>query len=461
MKKDDNKEEEANDAGSRRINSPQRQGVASHDEDETLKDEEFSRRFKRATENQESHAHDKVTEYRTNPLHPDNTDNSNDGLGPKFVTVVDLNLNLVPHMLPWKLGSALLLQYILHEKNNHDDEIGLLTLAFIAGAISLAIMIHASFMTYALQSFGTIWSYIPVRVKRVKMVAKIFSGVLAVAEAGLVSYIFFYCAIHYNSAHEEFLMREAYSDFETAFGRKPYYVEHKVFLFTFIVSAVTFGGTVIAIFLSVFLICFEGQLYAWLKSKYPRRLRGMSEGKTSIPKAANYIIDEGLSTVLINVFIGMFDHNNHGYIDNVIFLGIDENDVGEAIYLKTFSLAVGMITMAMSLFNTIITYAMQISVRDGKLDAIEVKLIQVFHVIRYVMAGVQVILLGVMLYQASVTTFGVVDTKQGPYMGPTNLFNLTFVLSLFVVVAVFITAIEIIYMKGCRKRNLNPTVSMI
>ena len=120
-----------------------------------------------------------------------------------------------------------------------------------------------------------------------------------------------------------------------------------------------------------------------------------------------------------------------------------------------------MITMAMSLLNTIITYAMQISVRDGKLDAIEVKLIQVFHIIRYVMAGVQVILLGVMLYQSSVTTFGVVDTKQGPYMGPTNLFNLTFVLSLFVVVAVFITAIEIIYMKGCRKRNLNPTVSMI
>ena len=308
MKKDDNKEEGANDAVSRRINSPGSQGVAPHDENETLNDEEFSRRFKRATEDQESH--DKVTEYRTNPLHPDNTDNSNDGLGPKFVTVVDLNLNLVPHMLPWKLGSALLLQYILHEKNNHDDEIGLLTLAFIAGAISLAIMIHASFMTYALQSFGTIWSYIPVRVKRVKMVAKIFSGVLAVAEAGLVSYIFFYCAIHYNSAHEEFLMREAYSDFETAFGRKPYYVEHKVFLFTFIVSAVTFGGTVIAIFLSVFLICFEGQLYAWLKSKYPGRLRGMSEGRTSIPKAANYIIDEGLSTVLINVFIGMFDHNN-------------------------------------------------------------------------------------------------------------------------------------------------------
>ena len=45
MKKDDNKEEGANDAVSRRINSPGSQGVAPHDEDETLRDEEFSRRF--------------------------------------------------------------------------------------------------------------------------------------------------------------------------------------------------------------------------------------------------------------------------------------------------------------------------------------------------------------------------------------------------------------------------------
>ena len=451
MKNDDNKDEEANDVESRR-KDPQAQGSrveAPYDDDE-LKSDDLLQRFKRATDNQDSNER-----FKNNSLHhdghPANFNNSDDGFGPRFVTVVDLNLNLVPQLLPWKLGSALLLQYILHEKNNHDDKIGLLTLAFSAGVISLAIMIHASFMTYALQSFGTVWSYIPARIKRVKRLAQIFNVLLVLAEAGLVSFIFFYCAIHYSSAQEEFRKRNGMNieAFNELYGRRPEYVEFKVFLFTFIVSAVTFGGTIIAIFLSVFLICFEGQLYAWLKSKYPRRLRGMSEGKTSIPKAANYIIDEGLSTVLINVFIGMFDHNNHGYIYNLIFLGIDENDVGEAIYLKTFSLAVGMITMAMSLFNTIITYAMQISVRDGKLDAIEVKLIQVFHVIRYVMAGVQVILLGVMLYQASVTTFGVVDTKQGPYEGPTNLFNLTFVLSLFVVIAVFITAIQIIYMKGC------------
>ena len=306
MTNDDNKDEEANDVESR-SKDPQAQGSlveAPHDNDE-LKSDDLLQRFKRATDNQDSNSlhHDG---------HPANFNNSNDGFGPRFVTVVDLNLNLVPQLLPWKLGSALLLQYILHEKNNHDDKIGLLTLAFSAGVISLAIMIHASFMTYALQSFGTVWSYIPARIKRVKRLAQIFNVLLVLAEAGLVSFIFFYCAIHYSSAQEEFRKRNGMNieAFNELYGRRPEYVEFKVFLFTFIVSAVTFGGTIIAIFLSVFLICFEGQLYAWLKSKYPGRLRGMSEGRTSIPKAANYIIDEGLSTVLINVFIGMFDHNN-------------------------------------------------------------------------------------------------------------------------------------------------------
>ena len=132
-----------------------------------------------------------------------------------------------------------------------------------------------------------------------------------------------------------------------------------------------------------------------------------------------------------------------------LYIGIDYDDVGSGIYLREFSLIVGMITVVMSLLHTIISYAMEISARDGHLDAIEVKLIQFVHIIRYVMAAVQVILLAIMLQQAFITTTRAVTTDSGPFKGPDSLFYLTFVLSLFVVICVVKSVIEIIYLRGC------------
>ena len=68
------------------------------------------------------------------------------------------SLVLMPNILPWgELGSALLLQFILTENG---DEMNLLSLTLGAGLVSLAIVLHASFMGYIFKSFGTIVRFI-------------------------------------------------------------------------------------------------------------------------------------------------------------------------------------------------------------------------------------------------------------------------------------------------------------
>ena len=62
------------------------------------------------------------------------------------------SLVLMPNILPWgELGSALLLQFILTENG---DEMNLLSLTLGAGLVSLAIVLHASFMGYIFKSFA-------------------------------------------------------------------------------------------------------------------------------------------------------------------------------------------------------------------------------------------------------------------------------------------------------------------
>ena len=61
-------------------------------------------------------------------------------------------LLLLPHMLPLKFGNALLLQFIVNK--SEDDSIGLLTMGFIVGMISLIIVLHSSLMGYIFKSFA-------------------------------------------------------------------------------------------------------------------------------------------------------------------------------------------------------------------------------------------------------------------------------------------------------------------
>ena len=55
-------------------------------------------------------------------------------------------------MLPLKFGNALLLQFIVNK--SEDDSIGLLTMGFIVGMISLIIVLHSSLMGYIFKSFA-------------------------------------------------------------------------------------------------------------------------------------------------------------------------------------------------------------------------------------------------------------------------------------------------------------------
>ena len=353
---------------------------------------------------------------------------------------LDLSLVLMPHMLPWKLGASLLLLSILNEdKNDKRDELGLLRLGLVAGSISLAIVVHSSYMGYTFRSFGHLWTYKPDRVIVVKKIAHVINGVLSVAEFVIVAYIFFYCIYFWN--HIDFKpSRDTNEDRELDLGE--FHEDEEIFVFTFICCAVTFLTGILGIGLAFFLCCCEGSLYNYLLNNHPRILGSTDDCRQKIPTEANYVIDEGLATVLI-----------------ILYIGIKKEDVGEYVIIRELSLAVAMITIIMTLLQTIIVYAMHLSSRDGKLDSIEVGIIKFIHITRYCLAFLQVLLLLGMFIQSTIIVLGYKKDDPG-WKCPARLNNLALLLSTFVLIAFIVGSVEVIFLRvSFRKRKEKPSSS--
>ena len=57
--------------------------------------------------------------------------------------------------------------------------------------------------------------------------------------------------------------------------------------------------------------------------------------------------------------------------------------MGDEVLLQDLSLWIGVITMLMTMLDTIVTVSLHIAMRDGRLDDKEVKFIKTVHYIRY------------------------------------------------------------------------------
>ena len=84
-----------------------------------------------------------------------------------------------------------------------------------------------------------------------------------------------------------------------------------------------------------------------------------------LPPTSSYVIEIDLANVLLGIYIG-----------------IDEKSVGESVHLRELALWVGVITMLMVMLDTIITLTLFITMRDGRLDLVEMKFFKAIHLLR-------------------------------------------------------------------------------
>ena len=91
----------------------------------------------------------------------------------------------------------------------------------------------------------------------------------------------------------------------------------------------------------------------------------MSQSK--LPPSSNYVIDIGLANILLNTFIL-----------------IDESQVGDKVLLQNLALWVGVITMLMTMLDTIITLTLFIAMRDNQMQLGEVTFLKIMHLLRSV-----------------------------------------------------------------------------
>ena len=90
---------------------------------------------------------------------------------------VDEDLKLLPHLVHTKLGNALLLQFILSDKDQ--DDIGLRYWGFVIGLVTLAICLHASTMGLIFKSFTKLCKF-----NRIQVI--------------VTNIMFFYCLVYKN-----------------------------------------------------------------------------------------------------------------------------------------------------------------------------------------------------------------------------------------------------------------------
>ena len=256
------------------------------------------------------------------------------------------DLKLLPHLLPTKLGNVLLLQFIINDEG--DDKIGLRYIGFAIGLVTLAICLNASTMGFIFKSFTRVFTYKPDQVKRVRKMAHYTNNILCCIQVILINLMFVYCLITYNNV-----------DYENENSR--FYVARRIYVFSFCVSAMAFGATVIVIVTSVYLYC----IHRPVMKKMLNVKDAKYEAYQHLPPTSSYVIELDLANVLLGIYIG-----------------IDAKLVGDSVHLHELALWVGVITVLMVMLDTIITLTLFIVLRDGRLDLVEMRFLKSIHLLR-------------------------------------------------------------------------------
>lgn len=268
------------------------------------------------------------------------------------ISIEDLEIQLLPPILPPKLSNALLLQYIINS-DSKDQLDFLLPFGFALGCISLAIAVHSTAMQYVFNSFGAFLPYYPDRVKKVRKAAHGINNTLCIVQVLMAIAMFGYCIYWKDRVSHDDKDEENYK----------YFVQKRIWMLSFIVSSLTFGCTIIAAGAAILLFTIFKFKEKKIENVSPRVMDKVE--KMKVPPSAATIIDMGLSNVLVGLYIG-----------------IEDDTVGEKVDLQVLCLWVGTITFMMVMLDTITNVTLHIVTKDGRLDVDESLFLKVMHYLR-------------------------------------------------------------------------------
>ena len=190
--------------------------------------------------------------------------------------------------------------------------------------------------------------------EKVKRLAHLINNFFCVIEVLIIVFIFVYCLIFYDKV--------TFNNEE----EQKLYVSKRIFVFTFVVSSIIFVCSVIAVFAVFIIKCFKHSINRYLGDKYPGGVE-KEMFKNKIPASADYLISLGLANTLIGLYIG-----------------IDNQDIGDYVFIKDLALGVGLMTVLMTVFDRIITYLLYFSLLDNKVDHLEILILKSAHCARFV-----------------------------------------------------------------------------
>ena len=142
-----------------------------------------------------------------------------------------------------------------------------------------------------------------------------------------------------------------------------HFVQKRIWMLSFIVSSLTFGCTIIAAGAAILIFTIFKFKEKKMENVSPRVIGKVD--KMKVPPSAATIIDMGLSNVLVGLYIG-----------------IEDDTVGEKVDLQVLCLWVGTITFMMVMLDTITNVTLHIVTKDGRLDVDESLFLKVMHYLR-------------------------------------------------------------------------------
>ena len=324
-----------------------------------------------------------------------------------FSKKIQIEINLLPPLLPLKFGNGLLLQYIVNHPGE-DDHLYLLEVGLVTGRTSLTLVLLTTMVNYLLKSAPTLLKR-KEKVGNLTGLAMHFNHLVMMLQVLLLLVIFFYTVSLYSKV-----------DFNDK--HSPYYVKERIYVFSLLISSIMFFSTLVVtiIMLALFL------------HKPPQPSSNSPEAVSILPHPAYSVLPLGLANALLGLYIGI--------------PGDDQSIVGPKVLLLDLCLWIGAITVLMTVMESVIKVALTVALRDGHLDVKEATLLKYMQLLRYLMAMLQVLMFFVMFCHSVEVFLGEGDSD---YTCPRNLIMISLILSSIILMAGVIALVMAFYLKFC------------
>ena len=242
---------------------------------------------------------------------------------------VNESIELIPPLLPMKLGNGLLLQYTVNTPGL-DDKLYFLEIGFMVGITSLILVLVNVLLKYLVKSAPSFISDIKEsELKRTARISQVFNVIMEVTQVCLIVFLFVYSLVMWGSI-----------DFDDK--QSDNYVKKRVFYFSLIISSIMFISAILGAVGLSYLYC-----------RKPRDTSSNSPSKLTLPPAGS-LLPLGLANALLGLYIAI--------------PGDDSTVLGPEVYLLDLCLGIGALTVLMTVLLSLVHIWLRVALIDGKID---------------------------------------------------------------------------------------------